>query len=94
LWGFVIRAAALIAVSLLIGCGGGGSADDRSPATAVPADALFYAEMVVRPEGSLREDALDAAGKVLFTDDPEARIRELMREAFEDTGEDSTSTAT
>jgi Protein of unknown function (DUF3352) len=88
LWGFVIRAAALIAVSLLIGCGGGGSADDGSPATAVPADALFYAEMVVRPKGSLREDALDAAGKVLVTDDPEGRIRELMREAFEDTGED------
>jgi hypothetical protein len=55
---------------------------------AVPADALFYAEMVVRPEGSLREGALDAAGKVLDTDDPEARIREMLRKAFEETGED------
>lgn len=78
MWGFVIRAVALVAVSLLIGCGGGGSADDASP---VPADALFYGELVVRPEGSLRSDALDAAGKVLATDDPEARIRELLREA-------------
>ena len=72
---------ALVAVSLLVGCGGGGSADDASPATVVPADAVVYGEMVVRPEGSLRSDALDAASKVLATDDPEARIRELLREA-------------
>jgi hypothetical protein len=79
--GFVFRAVALVAVLLLVGCGGGGSADDASPATIVPADAVVYGEMVVRPEGSLRSDALDAAAKVFATDDPEARIRELLREA-------------
>jgi tetratricopeptide (TPR) repeat protein len=36
----------------------------------------------VRPEGSLREDALAAAGKVLQTDDPSGRIRELVDEAL------------
>jgi hypothetical protein len=88
LWGLLIRAAALLAVSLLIGCGGGASGGEGDPASAVPADALLYAELVVRPEGSLREDALDAAGKVLATDDPETRIRELVQQAFEETGED------
>jgi Protein of unknown function (DUF3352) len=86
LWGWLIRTVALVAASLLIGCGGGGSSSDEDPATAVPADAMFYAELVVRPEGSLREDAIAAAGKVLATDDPEARIRELLREAFRDEG--------
>ena len=83
------RLAALSAtVVLLAGCGGGGAGGEGDPAAVVPADALFYAEVVVRPEGSLRDDALDAAGKVLVTDDPEAEIRRLMRLAFADTGED------
>jgi len=84
LWAFVIRAAALVAVSLLVGCGGGGSDGEGDPATAVPSGALFYLELVVRPEGSLREDALDAAGKILATDDPAARIRQLLTRAFEE----------
>ena len=42
----------------------------------------------MRPEGALRDDAHDAAGKVLLTDDPEAEVRRLMQLAFADTGED------
>ena len=81
--------AALSATAVLAGgCGGAGADGEGDPASAVPQDALFYAELVVRPEGSLREDALDAAGKVLLTDDPEAEIRRLMGLAFADTGED------
>jgi hypothetical protein len=87
-WGSLLRVVALAAVSLLAACGGGGAGGEGDPATAVPPDAVLYAELVVRPEGSLRDDALDAAGKVLVTDDPEAKIRDLMRQAFEDTGED------
>ena len=83
MWRTSIRAAALAAALLFAGCGGGGSSGEGDPATAVPADALFYAEAVVRPEGSQRDDALDAAGKVLRTDDPEARIRELLRDALD-----------
>ena len=45
----------------------------RRPAKAVPAGAALYFEGVVRPEGDQRDDVLDAAGKVLHTDDPEAK---------------------
>jgi hypothetical protein len=85
----LIRAAALVGLMLVAGCGGGGADGEGDPATAVPADALFYAEAVVRPEGALRDDAVDAAGKVLGTDDPGARIREWITQAYEeDTGAD------
>lgn len=71
--------AALVLVSVLLAaCGSGGGAADADPATAVPRDALFYLEATVRPEGDVREDALAAAGKVLRTPDPEAKLRELL----------------
>ena len=84
----LIRAAALVAVLLVAGCGGAGAGGEDDPATVVPADAPFYADAVVRPEGGLRDDALDAAGKVLVTDDPEARIRELVEQSIADQGEE------
>jgi hypothetical protein len=84
----MLRALSLAALCLLAvavaACGGGSAAGEGDPATAVPRDTLFYADVVVRPEGDLREDALDAAGKVLRTDDPEARIRELVERAFQE----------
>ena len=82
----MLRAASLAALSLLaalvVACGGGGAGGEADPASAVPADAMLYAEVNVRPEGDLRDDALDAAGKVLRTDDPEGRIRALLDKAF------------
>jgi hypothetical protein len=84
----MLRAASLAALALLVAlvgaCGGGEAGDSGAdPATAVPADAPFYLEVSVRPEGDLREDALAAAEKVLQTPDAEARIRELVDQAFE-----------
>ena len=71
--------AALALVSVLsAACGSGGGAADADPATAVPRDAVFYLEATVRPEGDVREDALAAAGKVLRTPEPEAKLRELL----------------
>jgi hypothetical protein len=70
------RFATLAATAVLAsGCGGGAATGEGDPASAVPPDALAYTEVVVRPEGSLRDDARDAAAKVLRTDDPEAEIR-------------------
>jgi hypothetical protein len=82
----MLRAASLLLliVLLMAGCGGGGGAADADPASAVPRDALFYLEATVRPEGDKREGALAAAGKVLRTSDPEARLRELLDQALAD----------
>lgn len=87
----MLRAASLAALALLAAlvaaCGGGAASGGADPASAVPADAPFYLEVVVRPEGDLREDALDAAGKVLRTDDPSAKISELLDQALKESGD-------
>ena len=88
MWGILIRAAALVALLLVAGCGGAGAGGEGDPASVVPADAQFYAEAVVRPEGELRDDALDAAGKVMGTDDPEAQIRRMVENLMAAQGED------
>src|SRR4051794_25012250 len=86
----MLRAASLAALSLLaalvVACGGGAASGDADPATAVPADAMLYGEVTVRPDGDLREDALAAAGKVLNTDDPQGKIHELLDKALADQG--------
>ena len=78
----MFRAASLAALSLLValvvGCGGGAASGDADPASAVPANALLYAEVAIQPEGDLREDALDAVGEVLNTEDPEGKLREYL----------------
>jgi hypothetical protein len=74
---------ALAVLSVLIaGCGGSSASGGDDPASAVPANAAIYVDATLRPEGSLREDALAAAGKVLRTSDPQGEIGELVRRAF------------
>lgn len=72
--------ALLCLTGLLAGCGGDSASGGDGPAGAVPRDAAVYFEATVRPEGALREDALTAAGKVLGTPDPSARIEQLVGE--------------
>jgi Protein of unknown function (DUF3352) len=79
------RAVPLALISLALfaaGCGGSSASGGDDPASAVPAGASIYADATLRPEGSLREDALAAAGKVLRTSDPQSEIDELVRKAF------------
>jgi hypothetical protein len=77
---------ALISLSLIAaGCGGGSSSGGDDPASAVPANAAFYVDAIVRPAGGQRDDALAAAGKVLRTSDPQAKIDELVEKAFAET---------
>ena len=79
------RAVPLALISLALfaaGCGGSTASGGDDPASAIPAGASIYADATLRPEGSLREDALAAAGKVLRTSDPEGEIRELVDKAF------------
>ena len=85
LWGTLSFRFAVAAIVIVVaGCGGGAAGGEADPATTVPADALVYIEALVRPEGSQREDALEAAGKVLLTDDPEAEIRAGLEERLDD----------
>ena len=48
----------------------------------VPRDALAYVEVTLRPSGATRDDALAAAGKLLNTPAPAARIRGLLQQGF------------
>ena len=81
----------LLIAALLAACGGSAAGGDADPAKAVPAGTAIYFEGVVRPEGEQRDDVLDAAGKVLRTDDPEAKIRELVDQAFKESDNPDTS---
>lgn len=78
---------ALAGAALLSACGGGaGSGGAADPAAAVPQGVAFYGEVVLRPDGSVRDDALAAAGKVLRTSDPEAKIRRLIQDGLTSDG--------
>ena len=86
----MLRAASLAALSLLaalvVGCGGGAASGDADPASAVPANALLYAEVAIQPEGDLREDALDAAGKVLQHRGPGGQAPRVPRQGVRRVG--------
>jgi Protein of unknown function (DUF3352) len=64
----------LPAAAVLAGCGGGGgttaSFTGPDPAAMTPANAPFFGEVVVRPQGDQKEALQDALSKLLATDDP------------------------
>jgi len=71
---------AALALPVAAGCGGSSGDSSADPAAVVPARAPVYAEATIGPEGEQREGALAALGKVLDTDDPEAKLREMLRD--------------
>ncbi len=73
---------ALLAAVVVAGCGSSAASGGPDLTAAVPRDALVYVEATLRPQGGARDGALAAAGKVLHTDDPSGRIRELLQQAF------------
>jgi hypothetical protein len=69
----------------LASCGGdAGSSGDADPASLVPANAAMYFEATIRPEGEQRTDVLEAAGKIMRTPDPAAKIQQLVDDGFKD----------
>ena len=85
----MLRAATLIltCATLALGgaaCGQSGSGGDADPASLVPAGAAVYLQAAVQPTGERREDALAAAGKLLRTEDPAAKLRELVDRELDD----------
>ena len=89
---FAIAAAATAVV--LAGCGGDDGGDTASgPAAAVPADAVFYAEAVVRPEGDELTALTDLAGSVAPIEDPSAFAKSQIDSFFANEGVDLTYAA-
>ena len=87
----MLRAIALMSTCAVLAltaaaCGQSASSADGDPASLAPADAPVYAQVAVRPEGQRRDDALAAAGKLLRTDDPAGRLRELFDEGLAEQG--------
>src|SRR5690349_24306353 len=82
------RLAALLAAATLVplaGCGDSGSGSSGSgadPAKAVPADSAAYIEATLRPEGDVKDGALDALKKILKTDDPSGKITAPLNKAL------------
>ncbi len=77
----LLALALLAAVVAVAGCGGSSGDPGADPAKAVPADAPVYLELVARPGGELRSSAEDALRKVLRTDDPAGRAKQLFDRA-------------
>lgn len=72
--------AALLTAVVAAGCGSSAASGGVDLEAAVPRDALMYVEATLRPQGDARDGALAAAGKVLRTDDPSGRVRELLQQ--------------
>jgi hypothetical protein len=70
------------ATLVLAACGSQAGAGGSDPAAAVPRGALLYLGATLRPQGDARDGALAAAGKILRTSDPAARIRSLAGDAL------------
>jgi hypothetical protein len=80
----LLALACLLPALVLAACGGSSGAAGADPASAVPAGTSIYFQGVVRPEGDQRDDVLDAARKVLRTDDPERKLHELIDKGLAD----------
>ena len=67
---------ALLAIALFAAACGSDDEPESGPdpIAMVPADAPFYMEMVVRPEGELKDNLESAVGKLTGEDDPGAQI--------------------
>src|SRR5215217_2796785 len=91
----MLRASALslICVALTLtaaACGKSSSGDESDPTSLVPAGAAFYLEAAVQPQGERRDHALAAAGKIMGSDDPAAKLRELIDRGLAEEGDDLT----
>lgn len=83
-----LPSALLAVVLLLAACGGSDDSDDGTveagpdPIALAPSDVPFYAEVVVRPDGTLRDDLNSAVGKISGEDDPGQKIIDEINESL------------
>ena len=76
----------LAAAVAAAGCGSSSGAGETDPASLVPAGAPIYVEALVRPGDAQAGDAQAALRKVLGTNDPGARLVELIDRAGRERG--------
>jgi predicted small secreted protein len=68
-----------LSAAIVAACGSSsGSGGDDDPAALIPAGAPLYLEGVVRPDGQVRSDLEGALKKILRTDDPGAKLQQLV----------------
>jgi len=78
----VLTLALALCAAIAAGCGSSsGSGSDDDPAALIPASAPVYVEAVLHPEGKVRSDVEGALKKILRTDDPNAKILDLLEKA-------------
>jgi hypothetical protein len=74
-----------LAVVALAGCGSSGGVSTASPAQIVPAKALVYVEVSVRPQGSQSSDAQSALTR-LIGHNPVPQIQQGLQKTFSSSG--------
>ncbi len=83
---------AAVAALTLVACGddsGGDSGDlGPDPATVTPAAAIAYGELVVKPEGQMRDDLNASVGKLTGDDDPVGMLQSMLDSEFSDPDSD------
>src|SRR5689334_20289418 len=74
--------AGLAVAALAAGCGSSsGGNSNADPASVVPGSAPVYASVLIKPEGDQKAQLEAALKKVLKTDDPAAKVKQLFNSA-------------
>lgn len=82
--------AALFAAALVASGCGGDKGRDPGVAEIAPANSSLYADVVLRPEGDQKAQLESFLSAVLDTDDPGAKVTDLVNQAFDKNGEGKT----
>ena len=79
--------AAVAALSILAGCGGGSDSSSDDPASLAPAGSPLYIEATVLPSGKLKTEVDELASTVAGVDDVGEEVVSLIESAAEEEGE-------
>mgnify|MGYP001176705899 CR=1 FL=1 len=83
-----IPLAALACAATVAGCGGDDESADSGAASIAPASTPVYFDVAIKPEGGAKDDAEEALGTILNTDDPGAAIVDEIDEQAAQDGAD------
>jgi len=82
-----LACAALAATALIAGCGGGSSKTvDQGAATIAPANASFYIDAKLKPQGASKQNLDSFLSAVLATNDPGQKLADLISKSAKSNG--------